>query len=98
MVAVPTACLMVLWGLAVALGSGLDDHLSSMTRHHLGELILLGGGALLVIVIAVILMGSFARRLSRDISDLAATARQLADEQLPQVVERLRSGVPAAGR
>jgi signal transduction histidine kinase len=92
MVAVPTACLMVLWGLAVALGSGLDDHLSSMTRHHLGELILLGGGALLVIVIAVILMGSFARRLSRDISDLAATARQLADEQLPQVVERLRSG------
>src|ERR1022692_512718 len=92
MVAVPTACLMVLWGLAVAFGSGLDDHLSSMSRHHLGELILLGGGALLVIVIAVILMGSFARRLSRDISDLAATARHLADEQLPQVVERLRSG------
>ena len=92
MVVVPTACLMVLWGLAVAFGSGLDDHLSSMTRHHLGELILLGGGALLVIVIAVILMGSFARRLSRDISDLAVTARQLADEQLPQVVERLRGG------
>ena len=92
MVAVPTACLMVLWGLAVAFGSGLDDHLSSMSRHHLGELILLGGGALLVIVIAVILMGSFARRLSRDISDLAATARHLADEQLPQVVQRLRSG------
>jgi signal transduction histidine kinase len=92
MVAVPTACLMVLWGLAVAFGSGLDDHLSAMTRHHLGELILLGGGALLVIVIAVILMGSFARRLSRDISDLAVTARHLADEQLPQVVERLRGG------
>jgi signal transduction histidine kinase len=92
MVAVPTACLMVLWAVAVAFGSGLDDHLSSMSRRRLGELILLGGGALLVIVIAVILMGSFARRLSRDISDLAATARHLADEQLPQVVERLRDG------
>ena len=77
MVAVPTACLMVLWAVAVAFGSGLDDHLSSISRRRLGELILLGGGALLVIVIAVILMGSFARRLSRDISDLAATARRI---------------------
>ncbi len=92
MVAVPTGCLVLLWGLVVTFGTGLDDHLSSLGHHHLAELILLVGGGLFVIAVAVALMGSFARRLSRDISDLADTARNLADEQLPQVVERLRRG------
>jgi signal transduction histidine kinase len=96
MVAVPTACLVLLWALAVTFGTGLDDHLSSMSHQQVFEVILLGGGGLLVMGAAVILMGSFARRLSRDISDLAATARRLADEELPEVVERLRDGEQAA--
>jgi len=95
-VALPTACLVLLWGLAVTLGSGLDDHLSTLSHRQLGELIVLGGGGLFVIGATVILMGSFARGLSRDISDMAESARHLAEDQLPQVLERLRSGEPAA--
>jgi len=91
-VVVPTGVLVALWALAVTFGTGLDDHLSSLTHQQLGEMVLLVGGGLLVAAAGVVLMGSFARRLSRDISDLAATAQRLADEELPQVVERLRSG------
>jgi signal transduction histidine kinase len=94
-VALPTACLVLLWGVAVTLVSRLDDHLSTLSHRQLGELILLGGGGLFVTGAAVILMASFARRLSRDISDMAATARHLAEDQLPQILERLRSGEPA---
>jgi len=95
-VALPTACLVLLWGLAVTLVSGLDDHLSRLSHQQLGELILLGGGGLVVAAAAVILMGSFARRLSRDISDMAASARHLAEDQMPQILQRLRSGEPPA--
>ena len=95
MVAVPTGCLVLLWALAVTFGSGLDDHFSSLSHQQMVELILLGGGGLFVMGAAVLLMGSFARRLSRDISDLAATAHRLADEELPEAVERLRGGEEA---
>src|SRR5882757_10774378 len=78
-VALPTACLVLLWGLAVTLGSGLDDHLSTLSHRQLGELIVLGGGGLFVIGATVILMGSFARGLSRDIADMAESARHLAE-------------------
>ena len=38
---------------------------------------------LIIIVIGVTMMGLFARRLARDITDLEATARHLADEEMP---------------
>jgi signal transduction histidine kinase len=95
MVVAPTACLVLLWGLGVTLATGLDDHLSSLSHQQLAELVLLVGGGLFVTIAAVILMGSFAGRLSRDITALAATAHHLADEQLPQLAERLRSGEEA---
>ena len=85
-----------------ALGTGreappLAGHgLSSLNHRELVRLILLAGGGLIVVLAAVILMGSFARRLSKDISGLAVTARHLADQQLPQFVERLRDGEQAA--
>lgn len=41
-------------------------------------------------------MRLFARRLSRDLSCLEASARHLADKQLPQVVRSLRDHGPAA--
>ncbi len=94
-VALPVACLVVLWALAVVLGTGLDDHLARMTHAQLAEMVLLGGGGLVVIVGAVVLMGTFTRQLSRDLNDLAGTARRLADEQLPQVMQRLRDGQEA---
>ncbi|MGP7997038.1 MAG: sensor histidine kinase [Streptosporangiaceae bacterium] len=92
-VALPVACLVVLWALAVLFGTGLDDHLSTLSHAQLAEMILLGGGGLVVIIGAVVLMGTFARQLSRDLDDLAATARRLADEQLPRAVQRLRDGL-----
>jgi signal transduction histidine kinase len=92
MVVVPTAGLVLLWGVLVTFGTGLDDHMSSLTHQQLAEMSVLVGGGLVVVAAAVILMGSFARRLSRDIADLGATAQHLADEQLPQAVERLRGG------
>jgi signal transduction histidine kinase len=82
----------VLWALAVVFGTGLDDHLSKMTHAQLAEMILLGGGGLVVIIGAVVLMSTFTRQLSRDLDDLASTARRLADEQLPQAMQRLRDG------
>ena len=94
-VALPVACLVVLWALAVVFGTGLDDHLSKMTHAQVAEMILLGGGGLVVIIGAVVLMGTFARQLSRDLDDLAGTARRLADEQLPQAMQRLRDGQEA---
>ncbi|HEY9240864.1 MAG TPA: ATP-binding protein, partial [Streptosporangiaceae bacterium] len=94
-VALPVACLIVLWGLAVVLGTGLDDHLSKMSHAEQAEMILLGGGGLVVIVGAVVLMATFTRQLSRDLADLAGTARRLADEQLPQAMQRLREGQEA---
>jgi len=94
-VALPVGCLVVLWALAVVLGTGLDDHLSTMSNTQVAEMILLGGGGLVVIIGAVVLMGTFARQLSRDLQELANTARRLADEQLPQAMQRLRDGEEA---
>jgi signal transduction histidine kinase len=94
MVAVPAVCLVLLWGLAVsaALGGGRfapQDH-----RERAGFALAAGAG-LVVILAAAMLMGTFARRLSRDVCDLAATAEQLADEQSPQPAEQLRGGMAA---
>jgi signal transduction histidine kinase len=94
-VALPVACLVALWALAVVFGTGLDDDLSKLSHAQLAEMILLGGGGLVVIVGAVVLMGTFTRQLSRDLDDLAGTARRLADEQLPQAMQRLRDGQEA---
>src|SRR5581483_4088062 len=77
-VALPVACLVALWALAVVFGTGLDDHLSKMTHAQLAEMILLGGGGLVVIIGAVVLMATFTRQLSHDLADLAGTARRLA--------------------
>ena len=94
-VALPVACLVALWALAVVFGTGLDDHLSTMSHTQMAEMILLGGGGLVVVIGAVVLMGTFTRQLSRDLADLAETARRLADEQLPQAIQRLRDGQEA---
>lgn len=94
-VAVPTGGLVLLWGLAVS--ATLAGHgLSSLNHRELAKLTLLAGGGLIVAAAAIILMGLFARRLSKDVSGLAVTAQRLADQQLPQFVERLRDGEQAA--
>src|ERR1700722_19541993 len=94
-VAFPAICLILLWALAAGavLGSSLHGRgFWSPDHREVLDLTLLVGAGLLIGLVCVILMGRFSARLSRDIAGLAATARRSADEQLPQLLERLRSG------
>ena len=94
-VAVPVAALALLWT-----ATALATLVSKPARHALGlpddpatgELALFVGGGVVVVAASVLLIGLFARRLSRDVSDLATAARQYADEVLPDLVTRLRGG------
>src|SRR6266700_5299989 len=90
MVAAPVTCLVLLWGLAVAvvLREGTPDR-DFLLRGHgdLGEVTLFAGGGLFIVLVSAILIGLFARRLARDIQGLEATARHLAGEQMPQLLE-----------
>jgi len=93
-VAVPVACLVLLWAAAagIVLGSALARRGPWSPGHReLIDLTLLVGAGLVVILIAVILMGAFGRRISRDVSSLAGAAQQFAGEQLPQLLDQLRS-------
>jgi signal transduction histidine kinase len=92
-VAVPVACLVLLWATAagIMLGSALGRRGPwSPSHHELIDLTLLVGAGLAVMLISVILMGAFARRVSRDVSGLAGAAQQFAGEQLPLLLDQLR--------
>ena len=95
MVAVPVACLVVLWGLVLGLviGGAIGG---PDTPHHDHEVVVdfvvVIGLGLVVIIVGVTMMGLFARRLARDVTGLEATARHLADEEMPALIERLRKG------
>src|SRR5712691_7392365 len=94
-VASPATCLILLWALAggAVLGSSLNGHgFWSPDHREVVELTILVGAGLLIGLLCVILMGRFSYKVSRDIAGLAAAARRSADEQLPQLLERLRSG------
>ena len=98
-VAIPAICMIALWALAagVVAGTSLHGHrFWSPDHREVVELMILVGAGLLIALICVILMGRFSARLSRDIAGLADTARHTADEQLPQLLERLRRGDTAS--
>jgi signal transduction histidine kinase len=95
MVAGPVACLVVLWGLilgGVLGGAMAGPDTPEHDRQVVVNFVVVIGIGLAIIVAGVALMGFFARRLARDITDLEATARYLADEEMPRLVERLRQG------
>jgi hypothetical protein len=99
MVAVPVASLVVLWGLV--LGGVIGGAVSGPDNPHHDHMVVVDfvvviGIGLLIIIAGVTMMGLFARRLARDVSDLEATAQHLADEEMPALVERLRQGEPEA--
>jgi signal transduction histidine kinase len=95
MVAVPVACLVVLWGLVLGLviGGAIGG---PDTPHHDHEVVVdfvvVIGIGLVIVVVGVTMMGLFARRIARDVTGLEATARHLADEEMPALIERLRKG------
>ena len=99
MVAVPVASLVVLWGLV--LGGVIGGAVSGPDNPHHDHMVVVDfvvviGIGLLIIIAGVTMMGLFARRLARDVSDLEATAQHLADEEMPALIERLRQGEPEA--
>jgi len=92
--AIPILAAAVMWIFAgVTLTSALANHSSAgvhgtvLTRVAVAEAI-----GLVAILVATAGMAWFARRLSRDAAALEASARRFADQQLPQMVERLRRG------
>jgi signal transduction histidine kinase len=105
--AVPAVCLVLAWGaLAGAVFAGVLRGVAGSTGHRaLTEAVTVAGAGLIVALIVVALTWSFARGLAREAAGLAATARYLADEQLPKTVAQLREGTglrtppagPAAG-
>jgi hypothetical protein len=99
MVAVPVACLVVLWGLV--LGGVIGGVIGGPDNPHHDHEVVVGfvivtGIGLVIVIVGVTMMGLFARRLARDVTDLEATARHLADEEMPALVERLRQGEQVA--
>jgi signal transduction histidine kinase len=94
----PVTGMLLLWGVitGVVLSGAFArlGWLASVAPGHraLVEASVVTGSGLVVVLVALILLGRFARRMSREADALAATARQLADERLPRIVEALRSG------
>src|SRR5215469_13286432 len=95
MVAVPVACLVVLWGLV--LGGVIGGAIGGPDNPHhdhevVVDFVVVIGIGLVIVIVGVTMMGLFARRLARDVTGLEATARHLADEEMPALIERLRGG------
>jgi signal transduction histidine kinase len=99
---IPLACLTVLWGLATAtmlLGYRHRWHwlvTAGQGRPELAGTAIIAGGGIVVVLTATVLMGRFARRLTREINGLATVATYLADDALPRTVAALREGQLAA--
>src|SRR5262252_10352518 len=95
MVAVPVACLVVLWGLV--LGGVIGGAIGGPDNPHhdhevVVDFVIVIGIGLVIVIVGVTMMGVFARRLARDVTGLEATARRLAEEEMPALIERLRAG------
>ena len=90
-VALPAGCLAVLWllALAVALRTALAGRSVAHSHAILISYGLLGVAGLVAIAVAVVLTGSFGRRLSRDLTALAAAAEQLAGRPVATRTGRL---------
>jgi len=97
----PVTCLAVLWGLATAtVLIGYRDRWhwlvsAGQSRPALSGAAIIAGAGIVVVLVAAALMGRIARRLTREIDDLAAAATYLADEA-PRTVAALRDGHLAA--
>jgi signal transduction histidine kinase len=92
--AIPILTAAVMWILAgVTLSSALANHSSAGVHGTvLIRIAVADAIGLVAILIAAAGMAWFVRRLSRDAAALEASARRFADQQLPQLVERLRRG------
>src|SRR5579859_5591975 len=86
----PVACLVALWGLitsAVLTGQPTGWHWLKHVYggHHAGAAVIAGAG-IFVVLASIYLMWRFTRRLTREVDELARTARHLAEQQLPRAM------------
>jgi signal transduction histidine kinase len=83
-------CLVLLWAAGVgAVFAGALHHVVRPSGHRaIIEATVVAGAGLLVALVVVGLIGAVARQLAREAVSLAAMARYLADEQLPQTAVR----------
>jgi signal transduction histidine kinase len=65
---------------------------SSASNRLLTEAILAGGVGLAAVVVSIALMVWFGRRVTRDLTRLHGSVREMSEERLPRVVEQLRRG------
>jgi len=99
---IPVTLLALLWGLGAAMvltGYPHDWHWLARLRsghHALAGAAVIGGAAIVVVLIAIALMDRQVKRLTREIDDLAMTARQLADQQLRKAAVAHRADRRAA--
>jgi signal transduction histidine kinase len=95
---VPAVCLVLVWAvIAGAVFAGALRHVIHPSGHRaLIEAVVVAGSGLIVALAVVALIWSIAHQLAREAAGLAATARYLADEQLPKTVARLRDGAGEA--
>jgi signal transduction histidine kinase len=73
-------------------GEQLAAAAASLSDTSLTEAVLAGSIGLAAVVASVFLMAWFGRKLTRDLRKLDGSVREMADERLPRVVERLRRG------
>ena len=74
------------------LGNILAAQSAQLSDSLLTELYLAGGLGLAAVLASVFVMVRFGRRLRVDLTNLYDSARQMANERLPRLVERLRGG------
>jgi signal transduction histidine kinase len=93
-VAIPIVAVIAMWGLAgFTISDAIAGH-SQTTQHGtvLVRIALAAAIGLLAILVAAVVMGWFARRVAKDVANMEQATRRFADQQLPQLVERLRRG------
>jgi signal transduction histidine kinase len=92
--AVPILVGVAMWGFAgVTVVAAVVRH-AQPAQHTTGliRIALADAVGLVAVLIAAVATVLFARRISRDVSSIEVTARRFADQQFPELVERLRRG------
>jgi signal transduction histidine kinase len=79
-------------GAELKTSTALATMTASLTDRQVTEAVLAGGAGLLAVVVSVILLVWFGRKVTRDLTRLDNSVRDMAQERLPRVVERLRRG------
>jgi len=73
-------------------GNKLTAKSAALSDQLVLEAVLAGGLGLAAVVVSVFLLVWFGRKVTRDLGGLNDSVREMADERLPRVVERLRRG------